>query len=215
MKALALCLLVACAGTTDAQEEESKSSKVRFGIHGNITSISLPGPEINGAQRLKDIYGTGYGGGVHFDVNFVMFSFRLSGDFLTFAPDNERYRDALSRLTGLPASQFSIDGGRINILSGTVNGKAMLLPLPLVSPYLTGGIGLALLSVDDAKIAFPGLPGYTVRGWFSSDMKTTFNLGAGVDLNVAIPLFLEVKYVWILTEGSSSTYVPVTLGITF
>jgi hypothetical protein len=45
--------------------------------------------------------------------------------------------------------------------------------------------------------------------------KTSLDVGAGVDLKLGISLFLEVKYAWIFTEGSTSTYVPLSVGVTF
>lgn len=213
MKLAALCCLFVVASVAFAQPNPI-GAKVSFGIQGNATSINLPGPVINGTQPLKDVYGGGYGGGVHLDVGLAMFSFRLSGDYITFAPDNDLYRNALAQLAGQAASQFSIEGGRINIISGTVNGKMQFLPLPIVSPYLTGGIGLARISADETKVVFAGQPSTAFSG-FSSETKTTFNLGAGVDLNVGVALYLEAKYTWILTDGETSTYVPVTLGVTF
>lgn len=187
---------------------------VDLGVHANLTVLSLPGPEINGTRPLSDVYGTGFGGGVHLDVSFLVFGLRLSGDYITFSPDQDKYRNALASLVGQAASQFSIDGGRVNIISVSANGKMDVLPLPIVSPYLTGGIGLARISADGTNIVFQGQP-YNAYPSFSSETKTAVNLGAGIDLKLGITLFVEAKYTWIFTEGQTSTYVPVTLGVTF
>lgn len=211
-RALLGCLCI-IASVAFAQPDPI-GAKVRFGVQGNVTSINMPGPEINGTQPLKDVYGSGYGGGIHLDVGLALFSFRLSGDYVTFAPDNDRYRNALAQLAGQAASQFTIEGGRINIISGAINGKMQFLPLPVVSPYLTGGVGLARISADETKITFAGQPSTAYSG-FTSETKTAFNLGAGVDLNIGVALYLEAKYTWILTDGETSTYLPVTLGVTF
>lgn len=187
---------------------------VDLGLHANITLLDLPGPEINGARPLSDIYGTGFGGGVHLDIGLPVLAIRFSGDYISFSPDNDRYREALARLTGNAASQFSLDGGQISIISASVNGKMPILPLPVVSPYLTGGIGLARLSVDATTVLFNGSPSSAFPS-FSSETNTTVNLGAGVDVTLGITLFVEGKYTWIFTEGETSTYVPITLGVTF
>jgi len=51
----------------------------------------------------------------------------------------------------------------------------------------------------------PGVPSQT---------KTMFNLGAGVDFHLGITLFVELRYTWILTDGETTTYLPVMLGVT-
>ena len=44
------------------------------------------------------------------------------------------------------------------------------------------------------------------------ETKTAFNVGAGVDLKIGITLFIEGKYTWIMTEGETSTYIPISIG---
>lgn len=73
---------------------------VDLGVHANLTALSLPGPEINGARPLSDVYGTGFGGDVHLDVSFLAFGLRLSGDYIMFSPDQDKYRNALASLVG-------------------------------------------------------------------------------------------------------------------
>lgn len=89
-----------------------------------------------------------------------------------------------------------------------------VLPLPVVRPYLTGGAGLAWLSVEGTKTSIAGVPGRTFPSSRQS-AKTSLSLGAGADLSLGVTLFVEARYVWIFTEGETSTYVPVTLGVTF
>ncbi len=213
MKRLLMCCILASVAPAFAQLGPVGPS-LAFGFHANFTNLNLPGPSVNGATPLEDVYGGGYGGGVHLDISFVTLGLRVSGDYFTFSPDNDKYRSALAALVGSAASQFSLNGGRVSIISGNVNAKMGVLPIPILSPYLTGGIGLARISADETKVIFQGQP---TQGFpsFSSETKTSFNIGAGVDLNVGVALFLEVKYTWILTDNKTSTYVPVTIGITF
>ncbi len=185
----------------------AQAPSVHFGVQGNFGSINV-------AEPMKSVYGPGFGGGAHLDINFAMLALRVSGDYITFAPDNDKYRQVLSGLTGTAAQSFAIEGGRINIFSGTVNLKTTFLPLPIVTPYITGGVGLANISVDDAKITFNGAPQGTVAG-VKGQTKTALNLGAGVDLKVGITLYIEAKYTWVFTEGETSTYIPISIGITF
>ncbi len=208
-------LLLCCCIVAFASHAQSGMG-VRFGVQGNFTTINLPGPTINGVEPLKDVYGTGLGGGAHLDFNIPLLTFRLSGDYITFAPDNDKFRDNLAQLTGSAASEFSIEGGRIDIFSLALNGKYSFLDaLPIVSPYITGGFGLARLEAQETKILFQGQPSNTFAGK-SSETEAQFNAGAGVDVNlVGIAIYLEAKYTWVTTEGGTSTYVPITVGVTF
>lgn len=207
---LAVALFLTIATTAFAQIMPS----VGFGVHGNFMNANFPGPQINGTSALKDVYGAGLGGGVHLDINLAVLSLRISGDYLSFSPDNEKYRKGLAGVIGVASDQFSVDGGGITMWSANLNAKWQLLPLPVIKPYLTGGIGVARLSVDDAKVMQNNSPTLAYPG-FSSETETAYNVGAGVDLSIGITLFLEVKYMWVMTAPETSTLVPVTVGITF
>ena len=57
-----------------------------------------------------------------------------------------------------------------------------------------------------------------VPGVSAAETVTKFlsNAGIGVDFSLgALSLFVETKYTWIFTENEASTYLPVTVGITF
>ena len=215
MRALALCSLLFIAVSSPAQPVVGGlAPSVHFGVQAEFTNANFPGPQVNGSTALKDVYGAGFGGGAHLDVEFAMLSLRLSGDYLSFSPDNDKYRQGLESVIGTAAGQFTVSGGGITVLSGNINAKMAILPLPLIKPYLTGGIGLARLSVEDANITQNGAVTKSFPG-FSSDTKTMFNLGAGVDGSIGVTLFLEVKYTWVMTDPKTSTLVPIQIGITF
>jgi opacity protein-like surface antigen len=111
-------------------------------------------------------------------------------------------------------SQLNIEGGGLRILSVSANGKLNIAPIPLITPYVTGGVGLAWLTLDETKTSIAGVAGRTFPSG-SQGGKTTFNIGAGADISFGVDLFVEARYVWILTDGAKSTYVPVTVGVTF
>ena len=67
---------------------------------------------------------------------------------------------------------------------------------------------------SDATVKYQGQPVSTIAGT-KSGTNASVNFGAGVDLNLIITLYLEAKYTIIFTEGESSSFVPVSLGITF
>jgi opacity protein-like surface antigen len=179
-----------------------------WGAHGDCAQLDVGGP-------ISSVYGNGWGGGAHLDVNLMMISLRFSGDYVTFSPDQEKYRNELARLLGNAAAGYTIDGGNVNILSVNANVKWSLLPIPVVSPYLTGGIGLAQVNTGDLTVKYNG----SDAGRFpkvEGQSKTAFNVGAGVDLKLGgVALFAEAKYTWILTEGNSTRYIPISVGITF
>jgi hypothetical protein len=153
---------------------------------------------------------------VHFDVKAGLFSLRLSGDYVMLNPDKDKYRALLQKVIGSAAAGFTIDGGRINVYSANLNVNLTILPLPIVQVYATGGGGFANLSVTDAKVTYNGLPVTSVPG-MKGQTKPTANVGAGVEINLGgVTLFGEAKVNWIMTEGETSTQVPLaTIGLTF
>ena len=188
------------------------SGLVGFGVQATGANVNFPDP-------LKEVYGQGFGGGAHLDINFIPFvGIRVVGDYISFSPDNNKYRALFVKLaagdgfTSIPAD-WGLDGGRVGILSFSANAK-FGLPTPVLSPYLTAGVGSASLSVSDLKVTFQGGAVGNVPG-VKSETKFSANAGGGVELNFGVSLYLEAKYTWIFTEGSTDTYIPVSLGITF
>jgi opacity protein-like surface antigen len=177
--------------------------------------VQLTGAALNVPEPLKAVYGVGYGGGAHLDINLpVLFSIRVAADYTTYSPDADKYKGIIATFNpGTAASDYDFSGGRINIFSVSANGK-LGLPTPLVSPYITAGGGIASVSSSDLTIRYQGQPVANAAG-ASTGTKGSINFGVGVDLNIVITLYLEAKYTIIFTEGESSSFVPVSLGITF
>jgi opacity protein-like surface antigen len=185
-----------------------------YGVHGNFTISNFPGPSVSGAAQFTNVYGPGLGGGVHMDVNLLAFSFRFSGDYIHYSMDADKFRDAFRPVFGNAVSQISLDGGGLGIYSVSVNGKMNVLPIPIITPYITGGIGLAWLNRSEITTSINGVAGTKIPS-DTSGSQTMLHLGAGVDFHLGVSLFVEAKYAWILTQGETSTYVPVTVGVTF
>ncbi len=179
---------------------------VKFGIHGGIGALNMPEP-------VKPAYGLGYGGGLHLDLSLVVVSFRISGDYHVFPVDEDQFRTILTQ-SGVNASGFDVSGGAVKVLSLGVNGK-FSFPIPVVSPYLTAGVGYSNLKQGGLTVTFQGQEVPGVPRSISFD-KATLNAGVGVDLSLFFAdLFVEARYVLILAEGSSPGYVPITVGLTF
>ena len=202
LTAISLFLLMATA--------QLANSQIHFGFQVTGANINVPKP-------LNEIYGFGYGGGVHLDFSLpVLFAFRLQGDYVRFSADQGKYQQLLSSLVGgRAATDFSIDGGSISVWSANANVKSSFLPLPIISPYFTGGAGLANLSAADATVKYQNqpVPGGTIPG-VKGETNFSANVGAGVDLKLGIELYIEARYTWIFTSGETSTYIPVSIGIT-
>ena len=205
MKQLALLTAALCLAASTAL---ALGPSVAFGVHGNLASLNVEGP-------FKEAYGPGYGGGAHLDIGLMMLSVRVSGDYIRFAPDNDKFRNVLVSTIGTAANSYAIEGGAISIVSGNANVKWAFLPIPVLSPYLTGGLGLANVKTADLQVTQNGVPVNQLAGGGSSEFRTAANVGAGVDFTLGVTLFIEAKYTWIFAPEGTSTYIPVSVGITF
>jgi opacity protein-like surface antigen len=200
---------------------------VGFGIQGDVTNFKIGGdiaritglsasPGNTTSLALQEVYGLGVGGGIHFDIGLPFLSFRISGDYLTLSPDNTKFQAFVRTYVGLPGATVAVDGGRITMLSGNVNLKLNILPLPVIKPYVTGGAGMANLKAEDLSISVGALK---VSGFqlIQTQTVSTFNLGAGLDLDFGgIAIFGEVKVNWVMLKEGTSVEVPIaTAGITF
>jgi opacity protein-like surface antigen len=201
------CLVLALA--TILASWASAQVSLGWGFHGHYARLDVA------SSQISSVYGNGWGGGAHLDVNMLMISLRFSGDYVTFSPDQEKYRNALATFLGNAAAGYSIDGGNVNILSVSANAKWALLPLPVLSPYLTGGIGLVQRSAGDLTVKNNGVPVSGIPS-IGEETGTAVNLGAGIDLKLGgLALFAEARYTWILGQGKSTKYIPLSVGITF
>ena len=182
---------------------------VSFGLQATGASLNVPEP-------FKSVYGFGYGGGAHLDINLpLLFSIRVAADYTTYSPDRDKFKGVLAaQAPGSIASGFETDGGRFNIFSVSANGKLALLPTPVVSPYITAGVGIGSISASDITVKYLGQTLGTAPSP-GTETKSSVNFGAGVDLTLVVTLYLEAKYTIIFTDGESSSFVSVSLGITF
>ncbi|MDH3251838.1 MAG: hypothetical protein OEM41_03545, partial [Ignavibacteria bacterium] len=79
---------ILCSALFIAVPASAQAPSIEFGVQGNLTNFNLGG-------QLEQIYGLGYGGGIHFDVSLGILSFRLTADYITLSPDKDKYRSLL------------------------------------------------------------------------------------------------------------------------
>lgn len=218
MKRLLLFGALLMATTASAQS-------IGFGVHGNMfnSDINAKAKSIAGIQNstgtaqvaIEEVYGLGLGGGVHVDVGLGPVKLRISGDYLTLSPDKDKFKSYVqSVLPGFPVS--FVEGGKVDMISGSANLKLVILPLPVVNPYITGGGGVTNVSATDVILSVNGAKLAPIS-ILKNQTVGSFNAGAGVDLDFkAFAVYAEARVNWIMLDEGTSTYVPIiTAGITF
>jgi len=140
------------------------------------------------AQPMSDLStgsNMGYNGTVAMAINlpFIPVGLRVDGAYNQFG-----------QKTG---------GAKLHIMSATGN-VVWRLPSIGVSPYLIGGAGLYIPTVQA-----PGLAS-------ASDNHFGWNAGAGVSLPLTVfKTFVEARYNRVSVNGGSMQFVPITVGIMF
>lgn len=210
----ALCFAISASAQT-----------IGFGVHGNMINsdvnasvkklLNLDQSNSGTLQvALDEVYGLGYGGGVHLDIGLPVLAIRVSGDYLTVSPDEDKFSTYVKQSFGaLPVSY--VEGGKVDMISGNANVKFTVLPLPVVKPYITGGVGVCNVSATDVTLKF-GSSNITTP-ILKKQTVFTYNAGAGVDFDISgTCIFAELKVNWIDLEEGTVTLVPiVSAGITF
>jgi opacity protein-like surface antigen len=100
---------------------------------------------------------------------------------------------------------FSDADANARILSGTLNA-VLNLPTPGITPYLVGGVGLY-----NGKVGGDDAP--------DSESETDFGANIGVGVRMGLVglggVFAEARLHNIFSEGESSRFIPISLGIRF
>lgn len=218
MRTYALCFALLIGFTASAQTLE-------FGLHGNILNFSVPEeissiagvpPATNETLALQEVFGVGYGGGIHASLKLGILRLRLAGDYNLISPDNAKFQTFLAQYVGTSASAFRVEGGKVHIYGGEANLKLTILPLPVIQLYLAGGIGLSHVKAEETKITFNNTPLAPIK-LIDEQTVMTLNGGVGVDFVLgATSLYAEVRVNAFFLDPETATYLPVaTLGITF
>lgn len=175
-------------------------------VHAQISSpigVGLVGGTSSPAGRLSDLANSGWHAGAFIELNLpvVPVGFRLEGAW-------HQFHDKPF------AGTSSTTGARIAAI--TLNATYAVLPLPIVKPYVIGGVGE--YSVRATSLA----PQPPSQGVTSSDFVTTtetkfgINVGAGVRVQIAnFALFVEARWHDINTSGNNAQMIPVSIGLRF
>lgn len=163
-------------------------------------ALSLP----NAPDDFKDSFKTGFHG-------LVGLGYKMGPGFqLVGKAEYHKFAFDFTGLSGL-------DGGDSKMWMFGGDGRlAFGLPAAPIKPFVFGGVGLASIKYDDfggnvtlATARNDALP--------DTQNKVYYNIGAGVELKAgpSFSLFAQGRYVSIATEGNSTSFIPITVGLKF
>ena len=191
-KAIALAVFMATALSAWAQPAQSKVS-LQLGGGSNMPTGDLR-------------HGWGVGLGVGATINF-----NLAGGFTLFGDIRHSSFPIDARDWGLP-DDASIDGGTLAITSFFAGAKYVFDLSGALSLYGLAGGGMGIISASDLTATFDHSSEHIS---FESSTKPGFAFGGGLvfHINPKVGVFGEIRLVTIFTEGSSTTFAPVFLGV--
>jgi hypothetical protein len=108
-----------------------------------------------------------------------------------------------------------LDGGDRSSLSGLVHAQLLLRPgAGRVTYYLLAGGGLAHTTLGDLHVYFLG-ESDNFRG--RSEVAVALDIGAGVNvqLSTKVGAFAQASRFTLLTDGASTSMVPIQVGLSF
>lgn len=192
-RVLLTCLVALAFGVSDAYAQ-LPGPKVYVGA-----GASMP----NAPAAFSDSYNTGLNAVV--GLGLPLFPFTegvLAVRYDRFGLDGEEG----GSFFGDPS--VSVDGGTMSVLSGSFNLKVSP-PMPKLSPYAIGGVGLYRSTTGD--VTYAGGGAVEVEG--ETDFGVNLGVGLMFDLVPLVSLFVEPQYVIVFTEDESTTYYPIRAGL--
>ena len=168
-------------------------------------AVSIP----NSPKAFADSYKTGYHGWAGLGLK-VMPNLQAVGKF--------EYHTFKLDLNSDPVfAGEDISGGKNNLWMFGVDGRYSFgLPASPVKPFVLGGAGFARISQTDLEGSSSLVASLNE---FKPEAQTDlyFNVGGGVELKTGPlwNLFVQVRYVSIATEGESSAFIPISVGVKF
>lgn len=159
--------------------------------------------------------GYGFGGGVGTKVSRIT-TVQVDVQHTVFPLNETKFQDELYLLTGNPdAYNVRYSGGDSIITTVLLNARVHFSKSDAkVKAYFIGGLGIGIVTITDATVYYRG-DSEMVNG--SSENKLALRLGFGVDFKVGkhAYLFLEDNGISIATEGESTAYGCLDLGLRF
>jgi opacity protein-like surface antigen len=165
-------------------------------------AVSIP----SSPEAFSEMYKMGFHGWGGVGYKFMP-NFQVVGkvEFHRFNLDTGPYGDLVS-------------GGHNNMLMFGADGRmAFGLPAAPIKPFVLAGAGLARMSMSELSSSDPILAAALNEFQPEATTNVYFNIGAGVELATAptFSLFAQVRYVSIATEGQSSSFIPISVGLKF
>ena len=117
---------------------------------------------------------------------------------------------------GLATSYPNLSGGSNRVWMFGVDGRYSLgLPAAPFKPFALAGIGLA--KIDQTDYSGDPLATSLNSSIPNAQSKMSWNIGAGFEFKSTplFGLFAQVRYVSVATDGGSSNFIPITLGLKF
>lgn len=172
------------------------SSPVGFGLVGGTSSPT---------GSLSDIAKSGWHAGAFVELKLpvIPVGFRLEGAWHQF---HDKPFDASGGTTGA------------RIAAVTLNATYDILPVPIIKPYLIGGVGEYSARLTSASlVVMQGGPiGQSEVFSTETQTKVGVNGGAGVRLQLGgFAAFIEARWHDIFTSGKNVQMVPVSVGLRF
>ena len=178
-------IALACVCSASTASAQSVNP-IKFGVAGGL---SMPQGDLGDGVSM----GYNITGLLGFQAPMVPFGLRLDVGYNGFGEKDD-------------------SGIKANILSATVNGMFNLSMAPMVSPYIIGGVGMYRGKLDFDE-EFDDLPGFE-----EPDAETDFGVNGGIGIRFGLSgfsTFAEARYNHIMSEGESTSYIPITFGIMF
>jgi hypothetical protein len=170
-------VIVAIAAASLGLLPDAAHAQLRLGVAG--------GP-VTPVGSFGDAVSAGLHGGLVLEVGVPLFPVSLRADLMA------------QRFPGAGAA------ANLNEVFATANGRFGLLPIPLVSAYLTAGAGLYSSTYD---------PDPAISASRTTDLGLNAGVGGSINLIVVRP-FVEVRYHHVLADNARG-FIPVTVGLYF
>ena len=188
-KILSLTLLaLACAWTTSAVAADGVYVAGNVGV-AMATDTEMDDPELPGVS-MDVTYDTGLA--LSAALGYGIGNFRLEAEFAWQRNDFD----------SLEASGYGLGldvplSGDVSVASGMVNGYFDFPVGGNWKPFITGGIGMAKVEVNDLNYPGSGEP-----DWSDDDTVMAWQVGAGVGYALNEQTTLEVKYRYFVTDDA-------------